>query len=141
MPILDRQICLSGKLNSNCDKTHKNKLWENTKYKLWQNLKTQIVTKLESSNHELTKQHKLWQNSKTHIGTNTSSLIVTKLENSNCCLTKKLELWLDSTNWNATSLKNQIDQIQRIKLCQSKEVIFFLVLIELKLKFWPNSRN
>ena len=62
------------KLNSNCDKTQKRKLWQNTN--------TQIVTKV-NSNCDKTKQNcivtkKLWQ-----LWQNPNNQIVTKLKNSN----------------------------------------------------------
>ena len=69
---------------SNCDKTQKIKLWQNSKNQIVTKLKNQIVT---------TQKLKSWQNSKTEI--------VTKLKNSNgdktkkknyCDKTKKLKL-------------------------------------------------
>ena len=57
--------------NSNCDKTQKNKLW--------QNLKDQIVTKLKNSNCEEKKRRKKCDNSKTHIVMVIKMTVVTKV--------------------------------------------------------------
>ena len=68
--------------NSNCDKTQK--------LKLWQNSKTQIVTKLKNSNCYKTQNCKFWQNSncdKTQKlnGDNIQKLkLKKKIKNSNC---------------------------------------------------------
>ena len=83
--------------NSNCDKTQKLKLWQNSNTQIVtkvENSETEIVTKLKNSNCDKTQKLKFWQNSKTQI--------VTKLKNSNCEQTKnsnyglskkKLKLW------------------------------------------------
>ena len=62
--------------NSNCDKTQK--------LKLWQNSKTWIVTKLKKSNCDKNQKLKWGQNSKTEFAT--------KLKNWNCDQTQKLKL-------------------------------------------------
>ena len=58
--------------NSNCDKTLKLKLWQNSKTQILikfkkitflQNSKTQIVTKLKNTNYVETQKLKFWQNS------------------------------------------------------------------------------
>ena len=54
--------------NSNCDKTQK--------LKLWQNSKSKMVTKLKNFNGDKTQKLKLWHNLSTQI--------VTKLKNSSC---------------------------------------------------------
>ena len=91
--------------NSNCEKTQK--------FKLQQNSKTQIVTKLKNSNCEKklknsncdkikikkkinfdkTQKLKLWQNTKTQIVTKLKTWILAKLKNSMCDKTQKLKLW------------------------------------------------
>ena len=48
--------------NSNCCKTQKLKLGQNSKLKLWPNSKTQIVTKQKKSNCDKTQKLKLRQN-------------------------------------------------------------------------------
>ena len=125
---------------SNCDRTQK--------HKLWQNSKTQIVTKLKLWRKKLKKSkcHKTqivpnlrtqikYQNSKTQIVTKLKNLncvknasfnetqIVMKFENSICAETQKLKLW---QNWYcdkthiATKLKNSnYDKTQKLKLWQN----------------------
>ena len=71
--------------NSNCDKTQKLKLWQQsnwdktqnvTKLKLWQNFKTQIVTKLKTQIVTKLKKLKFYQNQKIKLWQNLKTQIV-----------------------------------------------------------------
>ena len=100
--------------NSNCDKTHE--------FKLWQNSKTEISTKLKNSKCDKTQKLKLWQNSKTQM--------VTKLKNSNCNETKKNELWKNLKTQIGTKIKNSCcNKNLKIKLWQNSKNQIETVLI------------
>ena len=69
--------------NSNCDKTKKYKLWQNSKTQIVTILqKTQIVTKLKNSNYD-----------QTQIVAKLKNSNFTKLKKSNCDKTQKHILW------------------------------------------------
>ena len=78
-------------------RTQKDKLWQKVKHSncdktkkitLWQNSKSQIVTKFKHSYCDKTQKLKVWQNSKTQI--------VTKFKKSNCDKNQKIKLWQKS---------------------------------------------
>ena len=81
---------------------------------MWQNLKTQIVTKLESSNSKKNWKNLIVAKLKTQIVTKhknsncEKTQIVTNLKNTNCDRTLKLKLWQNSKTQIVTKLKRVV---------------------------------
>ena len=110
-------ILIATKLNSNCDKILKPKLWQNSTKMLTKCDQTRVARKLNNLSCDKIPKLKPWQNLKTQIGTNknstcdnTKTLIVTKLKlkmwqikNSNC---DKIYIYL-ATKLNSSSEKMQ----------------------------------
>ena len=99
--------------NSNCDKTHNLKWWQNSKLKLWQNSTTQNVTKLN-----------FWQNSRCDK---------TQIVGKKTQIVTKLKLW---QNWNGDKTQIVREKSKNSNVTKHRLLQNLRIQITTKLKNW-----